>query len=95
MWMNNRVAAITNSNLIENIGLGPNATHTLYPKIKKGMKIFDIKKEIKHPSKISINEAVDRRSFLGKQFEGIYLYFPFNIASRIYIKVKKILNLFN
>ena len=95
MWMNNRVAAITNSNLIENIGLGPNATHTLYPTIKKGMKIFDIKKEIKHPRKICVNESVERKSFLGKQFEGIYLYFPFNIASSVYIQIKKILNFLN
>lgn len=93
MWINNRVAAITNSNLIENIGLGPNATHTLYPKIKKGMKIFDIKKEIEHPRKIHINELVERKSFLGKQFEGIYLYFPFNILIKLYRILKVFVNI--
>jgi hypothetical protein len=87
------MAAITNSNLIENIGLGPNATHTLYPKIKKGMKISYLKKKITHPEKVYINEIADRRSFLGKQFEGIYMYFPFNVARLVYLRIKILLNL--
>ena len=65
VWDNNGMSIIPNTNLIENIGFGSEATHT-----KDSNELSNIKtntlKEILHPNKILVDEEADEYTYFAK-----------------------------
>ena len=89
LWKNNQVVVTPNSNLTSHIGLGVNATNSRAK--KPGVPLKEIKFPLKHPKKIMVNEKADRYSFIFMPYQGIFLYFPFNLISFLFIKFKKLI----
>ena len=89
LWKNDQVVVTPNSNLTSHIGLGVNATNSRAK--KSGVPLKEIKFPLKHPKKIEVNEKADRYSFMFMPYQGIFLYFPFNIISLLYINFKKLI----
>ncbi len=90
-WMNDQFAITPNVNLVSHIGMGPRATHSFYPNVKKGLITKEINKKIKHPKNKTINHLADRYCWLRSPYQGIFLYFPFNLISSIWIFFRKFL----
>jgi hypothetical protein len=88
LWQNKQVVITPNKNLTSHIGLGVNATNSNSK--KKGIPLSPIGFPLKHPLKIKANEKADRYSFMFMPYQGIFLYFPFNLLSFFYKKFKKI-----
>jgi len=90
LWQNKQVVITPNKNLTSHIGLGVNATNSNSK--KPGVPLSSIHLPLKHPPKIIVNEKADRYSFVFMPYQGIFLYFPFNLLSFLYRKLKKIIN---
>ena len=88
-WIKDQYSIIPNINLVSHIGMGPKATHSIYPKEKKGERHFELISKIKHPIIKSVNHKADTYCWLRSPYQGIFLYFPFNILSVIWIKFNK------
>jgi hypothetical protein len=89
MWKNKQVVVTPNKNLTSHIGLGVNATNSRAK--KPGVPLEKIFFPIKHPKYISVNQKADRYSFIFMPYQGLFLYFPFNLISSLYIKFKKLI----
>tara|TARA_B110000858_G_C17701391_1_gene426116 strand:- start:515 stop:1069 length:555 start_codon:yes stop_codon:yes gene_type:complete len=89
LWQNKQVVITPNKNLTSHIGLGVNATNSTSK--KPGIPLSPIGFPLKHPLKIRVNEKADRYSFMFMPYQGIFLYFPFNLLSFFYKKFKKII----
>tara|TARA_R100000935_G_scaffold16940_4_gene33460 strand:- start:21459 stop:22361 length:903 start_codon:yes stop_codon:yes gene_type:complete len=59
LWNNNGIAAISNENLISNIGFGNDATHTIKHSPLANIPTKDIN-SLRHPRKIKINKEADK-----------------------------------
>ncbi len=63
MWLNEGIAIIPSKNLISNIGIGKNATHTYQVEMKTGnLQTYKIV-SIKHPKTISVCRTADLRDY--------------------------------
>ena len=89
LWKNKQLVITPNSNLSSHIGLGVNATNSRAK--KPGVPLKGIQFPLKHPKKIEVDEKADRYSFIFMPYQGIFLYFPFNLISFLYIKFKKLI----
>ena len=89
LWQNNQVVITPNSNLTSHIGLGVNATNS--NSRKPGVPLQQINFPLKHPQKIVVNEKADRYSFIFMPYQGIFLYFPFNLIAWLYRQFKKLI----
>lgn len=93
VWFHGGITAVSNVNLVSNIGIGPDATHTISEKEQEGLPIASLG-EIIHPNKIEINVDADRCSF-NHRFGGLQHRFPYNlkpiprrIAGNIYRSIR-------
>lgn len=89
LWQNNQVVITPNSNLTSHIGLGVNATNS--NSRKPGVPLQQINFPLKHPQKIVVNEKADRYSFIFMPYQGIFLYFPFNLIAWLYRQFKRLI----
>ena len=92
LWQNKQVVITPNKNLTSHIGLGVNATNSNSK--KPGIPLSPIGFPLKHPLKIRVSEKADRYSFMFMPYQGIFLYFPFNLLSFFYKKFKKIIGIY-
>ena len=92
LWQNKHVVITPNKNLTSHIGLGVNATNSTSK--KAGIPLSPIGFPLKHPLKIRVSEKADRYSFMFMPYQGIFLYFPFNLLSFFYKKFKKIIGIY-
>lgn len=79
MWRDNQCAITPNVNLVSHIGLGVSATNSKAK--KRGVPVKEIKFPLVHPKQIKINQGADRYSFIFMPYQGLFLYFPFNLIS--------------
>lgn len=96
VWYHSGLTAVSNVNLVSNIGIGPDATHTIADKEQEGLPVASLG-VLTHPNLIEANLAADRCSF-DHRFGGLQLRFPYNlrplprrIASGIYKKLRSFL----
>ena len=87
LWQNKQVVITPNKNLTSHIGLGVNATNSTSK--KPGVPLSPIGFPLKHPLEIRVNEKADRYSFMFMPYQGIFLYFPFNLLSFFTKSLKK------
>lgn len=74
-WYKKKVSAVSNFNLVANIGFGPDGTHTRNPKSKLANKSIDRISEIVHPDFDKIDHAADKY-FFDVVLQGRNLRFP-------------------
>lgn len=63
MWKNGGAAALPNTNLVSNIGFGPDATHTRTKGRFASIPATEIEFPLRHPDRISIDHAADRLTY--------------------------------
>jgi hypothetical protein len=78
-WFNGKVSAVSNFNLVTNIGFGPDGTHTRNPKSRLANRPFDNLSQIFHPTLEKIDLVADEY-FFSITLEGRNLRFPRNIV---------------
>ena len=81
LWSNNQLTVLPNVNLIENVGFGEDATHTVGESEFANLKAFDIALQ-KHPNTIIQNKDADT-------FTSKLIFNEKTIFERIINKVKK------
>lgn len=84
IWFNGGITITPNVNLITNIGLGPESTHTFHEKTIKGNPTNKIG-EIIHPPKIVIEYEAEKYTF-DNEYGGKYKRFPI----KYYDELKKV-----
>ncbi len=77
VWFKGGITATSNVNLVSNIGIGPNATHTITETEQPGAPISALGK-ITHPLKIEVNTVADRFAY-NHRYEGLKRRFPRNL----------------
>jgi hypothetical protein len=77
LWYKGGLTATPNSNLVSNIGFGPDATHTKSKENKFSRLSINNLGKIKHPKIVQKNLEADRFTF-DNFFEGKYSRFPYN-----------------
>jgi len=96
VWFRGGITATSNVNLVSNIGIGPDATHTITLTEQPGAPIEALG-EIKHPDQIRLDIVADRFAY-NHRYEGLKRKFPRNLiplprryAGSVYRYVKKLL----
>lgn len=97
IWFKHGLTAISNVNLVSNIGIGPDATHTISLVEQAGAPLQSLG-PISHPDLITPNVLADKCTF-NYRHGGINLRFPRNlyplprrIASKIYQYLRKLIH---
>jgi hypothetical protein len=96
IWYGRGLTATANVNLVSNIGIGPDATHTVALTEQAGAATHPLG-ELLHPHGIEINRAADRCTF-NYRHGGLQLRFPRNLiplprrwAGALYRKIRRVL----
>jgi hypothetical protein len=63
IWQNGGVAALPNTNLVSNIGFGPDATHTRVKGRFAAIPAAEMEFPLRHPGRIAIDDAADRLTY--------------------------------
>lgn len=66
MWLHEGFAVIPNTNLISNIGISPDSTHTYQTEMKTATLAAGNIAYIKHPKEIRIYPAAEKRDFINR-----------------------------
>ena len=77
VWFNAGLSAIANTNLVSNIGIGPDATHTIAENEQPGLPMAALG-TIRHPETIAVDAAADRRTY-DYRHDGLKRRFPRNL----------------
>lgn len=96
IWYGRGLTATANVNLVSNIGIGPDATHTVALTEQAGAITHPLG-ELLHPHRVEINRAADRCTF-NYRHGGLQLRFPRNLiplprrwAGALYRKIRRAL----
>jgi hypothetical protein len=77
VWYHGGITATANVNLVSNIGIGPDATHTITLTEQPGAPV-DALGAIAHPNRIEINPIADRFAY-NHRYDGLKRQFPRNL----------------
>lgn len=93
LWFNGGLIATPNVNLVTNIGIGPDATHTIDANVRKGVQTHSLG-QLTHPRSIEQNILADKYTFY-QHFGGNSFKLSSRLLKLLKLVVKKITRTFH